>query len=97
MRPPLRLGQSLHCGWFSDRSVCYLASALPVIVQETGISDHIDTGRGVLTFGDVDEACRCLEKVMRDPEEHSAAALRMVARYFDYRVVLPNMLQIALG
>ena len=27
-----------RCGWFSDRSVCYLASGRPVVAQETGFS-----------------------------------------------------------
>ena len=28
-------------GWFSDRSVCYLASGRPVLLQETGQSDWL--------------------------------------------------------
>src|SRR5215471_17529139 len=27
-----------RCGWFSDRSICYLASGRPVLAQETGFS-----------------------------------------------------------
>jgi hypothetical protein len=85
-----------NSGWFSDRSVCYLACGLPVIVQETGFSEQVETGRGVLTFRTVEEACDCLERVRKDYDTHSRAALRMVARNFHYRVVLPAMLEIAL-
>jgi hypothetical protein len=31
-------------GWFSDRSVCYLAAGKPVVTQETGFSKFIPTG-----------------------------------------------------
>jgi hypothetical protein len=34
-------------GWFSDRSACYLAAARPVLVQDTGFSAFLPTGRGV--------------------------------------------------
>src|SRR5262249_39720193 len=27
-----------RCGWFSDRSLCYLASGRPVLAQQTGFS-----------------------------------------------------------
>ena len=38
-----------HCGWFSDRSVCYLASARPVIAQDTGFGAYAaDRRRPVL-------------------------------------------------
>jgi len=30
----------LNTGWFSDRSVCYLAAGRPVITQETGFTKH---------------------------------------------------------
>ena len=86
-----------NSGWFSDRSVCYLASGLPVIIQDTGVSDHIETGQGVLIFSDMEEACDCIEKVQKNPDIHRQAAQRIVEQYFDYRVVLPNMLSIALG
>ena len=37
-------------GWFSDRSVCYLASGRPVLAQDTGLSGIIPTGCGLVTF-----------------------------------------------
>src|SRR5205823_14068989 len=35
-----------QCGWFSDRSACYLASARLVIAPETGFSRLLPTGAG---------------------------------------------------
>src|SRR4051794_34519151 len=37
-------------GWFSDRSACYLASGRPVVAQDTGFSQHLPTGAGLLAF-----------------------------------------------
>ena len=38
-------------GWFSCRSACYLAAGKPVVVQDTGWSDHLAIGRrGALLF-----------------------------------------------
>ena len=34
-----------RCGWFSERSACYLAAGRPVVVQDTGFSDRLPTGR----------------------------------------------------
>src|SRR5205823_5691128 len=38
-------------GWFSDRSVCYLAAGRPVVTQDTGVGKFVPTGRGLLTYG----------------------------------------------
>ena len=35
-----------RCGWFSDRSACYLASGRPVIAQDTGFSRFLPDRRG---------------------------------------------------
>ena len=68
-----------------------------MIVQETGISDNVETGRGVLTFSNLEEAYDCIENVREDFALHSRSAREIVDRYFDYRIVLPKMLEIALG
>jgi hypothetical protein len=84
-------------GWFSDRSVCYLAAGLPVILQDTGVSDWLPTGHGVLAFSSPDEAVDCLERVTADYPTHCRAAREIAASVFDYRVALPRLLEAALG
>jgi hypothetical protein len=42
-------------GWFSDRTVCYLASGRPALVQDTGIGRKLPTGHGLLTFSTMEE------------------------------------------
>ena len=44
-----------RCGWFSDRSVCYLASGRPVIAQETGFSPFLPVGAGLFAFETIDD------------------------------------------
>jgi hypothetical protein len=84
-------------GWFSDRSVCYLAAGLPVVLQDTGFGDWLPTGRGVLAFTSAEEAADALGRVNAEYPAHRRAAREMAERVFDYRVVLPRLLESALG
>ena len=43
-------------GWFSDRTVCYLAAGRPVVTQRTGFEKFIPTGAGLFGFDTPDEA-----------------------------------------
>jgi hypothetical protein len=79
-------------GWFSDRSVCYLASGKPVIVQDTGLEDWLPVGRGVLTFRTVDEAVAAVEDVQTNYEEHCLAAREIAEQFFATERVLPELL-----
>ncbi len=81
-----------NSGWFSDRSVCYLASGRPVIMQDTGFSDWLPTGEGVLAFSTVDEALACIEEVNGRYSTHCRTAREVAEEKFSYRVVLPAML-----
>ena len=75
-------------GWFSDRSVRYLASGRPVVVQDTGFGDHLPVGEGVLCFADVEQAAAAVERVLAEPERHARAARRVAEEHFDARRVL---------
>ena len=66
-----------NSGWFSDRSAAYVASGRPVVLQETGFSDHLPCGRGLFAVRDVDEAAAALEAISADPQGHGAAALEI--------------------
>lgn len=84
-------------GWFSDRSVCYLASGRPVVLQDTGFSDWLPTGEGVVAFSSLDEAASALADVARDYARHARVSRDLAARFFDYRVVLPHLLTTVTG
>jgi hypothetical protein len=76
-------------GWFSDRSVCYLASGRPVIMQDTGFSKFLPTGRGLLTFTTMDEAVIAINAVNADYAAHATAARKLA----EERFAAPNVLQ----
>ena len=82
-----------QCGWFSDRSVCYLASGRPVVAQETGFSRFVPTGQGLLSFRNVEDAVRVLEQVQGDYAAHARAARRLAEERFDSDRVLRRLLQ----
>jgi hypothetical protein len=84
-------------GWFSDRSVCYLASGRPVLVEDTGLGDWLPTGEGVVTFRDVAEALRGVEAINADYGRHRRAARRLAEQYFSAERVLPPLLDAAVG
>ena len=71
-----------QCGWFSDRSACYLAAGRPVVVQDTGIGEHLPTGVGLFAVKDVDEAAEAIRAIRADYPRHSAAARRIAADHF---------------
>jgi hypothetical protein len=84
-------------GWFSDRSVCYLAAGRPVVIQDTGIGEWLPVGRGLLCFSSLDEAVTCLDAVAADYPAHCRAASEIGEACFGYRNVLPPLIERALG
>ena len=84
-------------GWFSERSACYLASGRPVAVQETGFSDWMRTGLGVVPFSDVDEAAWAIQDISSRYDLHCAAAVEIAEEYFRSDKVLGLLLDAALG
>jgi hypothetical protein len=81
-----------NSGWFSDRSICYLAGGRPVLAQETGFSRYHPTGEGLLAFRNLDEAVAGLETFRSDPERHRRAARAIAEEHFDSDRVLPRLL-----
>jgi hypothetical protein len=80
-------------GWFSDRSVCYLASGRPVIAQETGFSRHLPTGEGLFAFTNSADVVQATEAVRADYKKQAAKARSLAEEYFDSAKVLPKLLQ----
>ena len=80
-------------GWFSDRSVCYLASGRPVVAQDTGFSSWLPTGAGVLSFRTAEEAAAALDEVAGDYERHRCAARSLAEDVFDSDRVLGELLE----
>ena len=80
-------------GWFSDRSVCYLAAGRPVITQDTTFSKFVPTGQGLFAYTSEDEALTAIEAIAKDYEQHSAMAAEIAREYFDAQRVVGDMLR----
>lgn len=89
---------ALRTGWFSCRSACYLAAGKPVVVQDTGFSEIIPCGEGILSFTSIDEAVAGLRCAENDYERHEYAARQIAEEHFASERVLGDMLHhIGLG
>jgi hypothetical protein len=82
-----------HGGWFSDRSICYLASGKPVLAQETGFSRNHPTARGLLAFSTLEEAGEGVRSINADYAMHCRAARDIAESQFDSDKVLPRLLE----
>ena len=81
------------CGWFSDRTVRYLASGKPVAVQHTGFDQNYPVGEGLLGFRDLDGAVAAVEAIAHDYRRHSRAARQIAEAYFDANRVLGRFVE----
>jgi hypothetical protein len=77
-----------NSGWFSDRTVRYLASGKPALVQDTGFSRNYQTGEGLIPFRRLDEAVAGAERILSDYPAHCAAARALAEDHFDSNKVL---------
>lgn len=80
-------------GWFSDKSIYYLASGKPVILQDTGFSNFLPTGKGLFAFSSVEGAKDAVDRVCRDYSIHSRMAVRIARQHFEARSVLTSLLR----
>jgi hypothetical protein len=87
----------LQNAWISDRTLCYLASGKPAVVQHTGPSRFLPDSASLFRFRDVDEAVRSLETVAADYDRHCKLARALAEEYFDARKVVRTVLERALA
>jgi hypothetical protein len=80
-------------GWFSCRSTCYLAAGRPVVTQDTGFSQVLPTGRGLMAFSNLDEAAAAVAEVEAAPARHADAARDIARAHFDSNRVLGDLLE----
>jgi len=85
----------LQNAWVSDRTLCYLASGRPVVVQHTGPSDVLPNGEGMFRFTTPAEAAAAFAAIDADYERHCRAARALVETHFDARAVAARIVDVA--
>ncbi|MEA2311569.1 MAG: hypothetical protein QOE28_1537 [Solirubrobacteraceae bacterium] len=80
-------------GWCSDRTVRYLASGRPALVQDTGQADTLPVGEGLLTFSTPEEAVVRAGELVAGHARHAAAARRLAETYFSPAAALLPLLE----
>jgi hypothetical protein len=86
----------LQNAWISDRTLCYLASGKPAVVQYTGASRFLPDREGLFRFRDIEEAAICLDLAASDYERQCRLARMLAEEYFDARKVVARVLERAL-
>jgi len=82
--------------WISDRTLCFLASGRPAIVQNTGPSRRLPSGDGLFRFDDIEEAVASVAAVNADYSRNRRAARELVEAYFDVIPALTDVLDTTL-
>jgi hypothetical protein len=81
-------------GWISDRTVCYLASGRPALVQDTGLRDRVRGREGLVLYNTFEEAVDGYRQIYRDYERQCQAARAVAEELFDSDVVLSRLLKL---
>jgi hypothetical protein len=80
-------------GWSSCRSVCYLAAGRPVVVQDTGFSEIIPSGEGLVAFSSIEDAVTAVNTIESSYEFHQRRAREIAAQYYASDLVLRRLLK----
>ena len=80
-----------NTGWFGDRTVRYLTSGRPALIQDTGCSRTLPVGEGIVTFTDLDSAAAGARSILEDHPRHAVAARRLAEELFASEVVLGRL------
>jgi hypothetical protein len=81
-----------NSGWFSERSLSYLVSGKPVVVQDTGFSDFLPVGEGLFCFSNIEEAIEQIKRVNMDYDFHCGKARSFVEENFEGKKIVTDLL-----
>ena len=84
-----------RAGWVSDRTICYLASGRPCLVESTGAEAHLPPSAGLRFFRTLDEAVDGARAIEADYAGASRAARALAEEVFATRVTIPVLLRAA--
>jgi hypothetical protein len=83
----------LQNAWISDRTLCYLASGKPAVVEHTGPSRFLPDAEGLFRVRDVEEAAQALASIAGDYKRQCRAARSLPEEWFDARKVTERVLE----
>jgi hypothetical protein len=82
-----------NTGAFSDRSACYLAAGRPVIIQETGFSKILPTGRGLFGYRTMEDILTAVDTIESDYAGNCRAAREIAVEYFAAEKVVGSIME----
>jgi hypothetical protein len=82
--------------WISDRTLCYLASGKPAVMQDTGPSRILPDAAGLFRFRDLWQAASHLEAVAADYDRQCRLARQLAEEFFEAKKVVMSVLEKAL-
>jgi hypothetical protein len=82
----------LQNAWISDRTLCYLASGRPAVVQHTGPSSFLPNGDGLFRVKTLAEAAQALHAINANYERHRQSARAIAEDLFDAQNILQTIL-----
>ena len=83
--------------WISNRTVSYLASGKPAVVQHTGPSRFLPDAEGIFRFRSMDDAVGAFTALEADYDRHCRLARALAEEYFDGCRVVSRVLDRALA
>jgi len=84
----------MRTGWISDRTLCYLASGRPAVVEWTGCVSELPSDGGLLRFKTPDEARASLLDVVNRHDYHSKRARKLAEDQYSSHKIVPHVLNL---
>jgi hypothetical protein len=90
-------GARLQNAWVSERTICYLASGKPAVVEHTGPSQFLPDDAGLWRFRTMTEAVQAIRRIVDDYPSQSRLARSLAEDHFDAQKVVKEVLEVALA
>lgn len=86
----------LQNAWISDRTLCYLATGRPAVVEHTGNSRFLPDAEGLFRFKTLGGAVMAMRELESNYDQHSRAARALAEEFFDAKKVASRLLEYVL-
>jgi hypothetical protein len=83
----------LQTAWISDRTLCYLASGRPAVVEHTGKSRFLPDAEGLFRFKALGGALAALRELESNYNRHGLAARALAEEFFDAKKSASRLLE----